>query len=83
MLLKFLKNVVDNETNKMTIKNVSMVMAPNLFPMNSKLTNEKELGSKEQANMELVMMAGQVSHIVRLMVNYQQLLWIVSSSWHH
>ncbi len=30
-LLVFLKRVVDNEANKMTMNNVSMIMAPNLF----------------------------------------------------
>ncbi|KAM8774916.1 rho GTPase-activating protein 40 isoform 1-T1 [Rhynchonycteris naso] len=71
-LLEFLRKVVAREqTNKMTLWNVSTVMAPNLFlhrgqPPKLPKGREKQL-------------AAGAAEVVRMMVHYQDLLWTVSS----
>ena len=70
-LLEFLQRVVDNkEKNKMTIMNVAMVMAPNLFMYHT-------LGLKSGEQREFVMAAG-IANIMHLLIKYQKLLWTVS-----
>lgn len=73
LLLRFLKKVVDYKNeNKMSLSNVAMIMAPNLFlPSSSKkLKNFKdwELSIAVPAN------------IVKLMVKYIDILWTVPPS---
>jgi hypothetical protein len=56
----------------MTMNNVAMIMAPNLFlPQSSRGQNK---GIKYS---ELQMAAG-TSNIVRMLIFYQHLLWVVS-----
>ncbi|KAH0622299.1 hypothetical protein JD844_024479 [Phrynosoma platyrhinos] len=69
-LLEFLQRVIDHrDKNKMNLKNVAMVMAPNLFMFHS-------LGSKTTEQSEFVMAAGTAS-VMRFMIKYQNLLWTI------
>ncbi|XP_045050903.2 rho GTPase-activating protein 40 isoform X6 [Desmodus rotundus] len=72
VLLEFLRKVVAREqSNKMTLWNVSTVMAPNLFLHRGqppKLSKGREKQLAEGA-----------AEVVRMMVFYQDLLWTVSS----
>lgn len=54
----------------MTVMNVAMVMAPNLFMCHA-------LGLKSSEQREFAMAAG-TAHIMHLMIKYQKLLWTVS-----
>ncbi|XP_029446890.1 rho GTPase-activating protein 28 isoform X2 [Rhinatrema bivittatum] len=68
-LLQFLKKVVANEgKNKMSLWNVSMIIAPNLFICKGKSANEEEMKA-----------AVSTAHIVRLLIRYQDILWTVPS----
>ncbi|XP_040209927.1 rho GTPase-activating protein 28 isoform X1 [Rana temporaria] len=68
-LLHFLKKVVSNEEkNKMSLWNVSMILAPNLFVYKGKGANKEEMKS-----------AASTAHIVRLLIRYQDILWTVPS----
>lgn len=70
-LLEFLQRVIDHrDKNKMTLKNVAMVMAPNLFVFHG-------LGSKSTEQSEFVMAAG-TANIMLFLIKYQNLLWTVS-----
>ncbi|XP_062953163.1 rho GTPase-activating protein 18 isoform X1 [Cynocephalus volans] len=69
-LLEFLQRVIDNkEKNKMTVMNVAMVMAPNLFMCHT-------LGLKSNEQREFVMAAG-TANIMHLLIKYQKLLWTI------
>ncbi|KAK3506982.1 hypothetical protein QTP70_034264 [Hemibagrus guttatus] len=69
-LLEFLQRVIDHkERNKMTLNNVAMVMAPNIFMFKgfrSKITEQQEFA-----------MATSMASIVRLLIRYQDLLWTI------
>ncbi|XP_073535163.1 rho GTPase-activating protein 28 isoform X1 [Phyllobates terribilis] len=66
-LLHFLKKVVSNEEkNKMSLWNVSMILAPNLFISKGKSANHEEMKA-----------AASTAHIVRLLIRYQDILWTV------
>uniref|UniRef100_A0A8C5PJ47 Rho GTPase activating protein 28 n=1 Tax=Leptobrachium leishanense TaxID=445787 RepID=A0A8C5PJ47_9ANUR len=68
-LLNFLKKVVSNEEkNKMSLWNVSMILAPNLFISKGKTANHEEMKA-----------AAPTAHIVRLLIRYQDILWTVPS----
>ncbi|XP_030069075.1 rho GTPase-activating protein 28 isoform X2 [Microcaecilia unicolor] len=68
-LLQFLKKVVANEEkNKMSLWNVSMIIAPNLFICKGKSANQEEMKA-----------AASTAHIVRLLIRYQDILWTVPS----
>ncbi|XP_063307613.1 rho GTPase-activating protein 28 [Pelobates fuscus] len=68
-LLNFLKKVVSNEEkNKMSLWNVSMILAPNLFVFKGKSANKEEMKA-----------AASTAHIVRLLIRYQDILWTVPS----
>lgn len=54
----------------MTLNNVAMVMAPNLFTFQG-------LGSKSIEQSEFAMAAG-TANVMRFMIQYQKLLWTVS-----
>ncbi|EMP34839.1 Rho GTPase-activating protein 18 [Chelonia mydas] len=70
MLLEFLQRVIDHrDKNKMTLNNVAMVMAPNLFTFHG-------LGSKTIEQSEFVMAAG-TANVMRFMIKYQKLLWTI------
>ncbi|XP_053448036.1 rho GTPase-activating protein 18 isoform X2 [Nycticebus coucang] len=69
-LLEFLQRVIDNkEKNKMTIMNVAMVMAPNLFMCHA-------FGLKSSEQREFVMAAG-TANIMHLLIKNQKLLWTI------
>uniref|UniRef100_A0A3Q1IEA7 Rho-GAP domain-containing protein n=1 Tax=Anabas testudineus TaxID=64144 RepID=A0A3Q1IEA7_ANATE len=69
-LVEFFKRVIDHqEKNKMTLNNVSVVMAPNIFMFKgfrSKITEQQEFS-----------MATSTANIVRLLIRYQNLLWTI------
>ncbi|KAM9316670.1 rho GTPase-activating protein 18 [Gastrophryne carolinensis] len=69
-LLEFLQRVVDHrEQNKMTLKNVAMIMAPNLFTVhNSALKN---------VDQDAVTSAARTASIMLFMIKYQKLLWTI------
>jgi hypothetical protein len=80
MLLKFLLEVVSVESNKMTLSNVAMIMAPNLFFTAS--AQRQNVGSarrtpKPGKDLIEVSMAAETSHVVQLLIHYQDLLWLV------
>lgn len=69
MLLEFLRKVVASEQkNKMSLWNVSMIVAPNLFMCKGKSVNEQEMKVTAGA-----------AHIVRLLIKYQDILWTIPS----
>uniref|UniRef100_A0A8C0EGJ1 Rho GTPase-activating protein 18 n=1 Tax=Bubo bubo TaxID=30461 RepID=A0A8C0EGJ1_BUBBB len=69
-LLEFLQRVIDHrDKNKMTLNNVAMVMAPNLFTFHG-------FGSKAIEQSEFVMAAG-TANVMRFMIRYQKLLWTI------
>ncbi|XP_048353531.1 rho GTPase-activating protein 40 isoform X1 [Sphaerodactylus townsendi] len=71
-LLEFLRLVASREKkNKMSLWNVSTVIAPNLF-MHKGLRNKIPEGKEKQ-------LAEGAADIVRMMIHYQDLLWTISS----
>ncbi|ETE68941.1 Rho GTPase-activating protein 40, partial [Ophiophagus hannah] len=71
-LLEFLRLVVTKERkNKMSLWNVSTVIAPNLF-MHKSLPSKIPEGKEKQ-------LAEGAADIVRMMIHYQALLWTVPS----
>ena len=76
MLLQFLKRVVDCKENKMTMNNVAMIMAPNLFLVQSSRQRSKAMPAMKE--LELSMAAG-TSNIVKMLIKYQDILWSVPS----
>uniref|UniRef100_A0A8C0GEC6 Rho GTPase-activating protein 18 n=1 Tax=Chelonoidis abingdonii TaxID=106734 RepID=A0A8C0GEC6_CHEAB len=70
ILLEFLQRVIEHrDKNKMTLNNVAVVMAPNLFTFHG-------LGSKTIEQSEFVMAAG-TANVMRFMIKYQKLLWTI------
>ncbi|NWR54713.1 RHG18 protein, partial [Bucorvus abyssinicus] len=70
VLLEFLQRVIDHrDKNKMTLKNVAVVMAPNIFTFHG-------FGSKTIEQSEFVMAAG-TANVMRFMIRYQSLLWTI------
>ncbi|XP_062057364.1 rho GTPase-activating protein 28 isoform X2 [Lepus europaeus] len=68
-LLTFFNKVIANESkNRMSIWNISTIMAPNLFFSRSKHSDYEEL-----------LLANTAAHIIRLMLKYQKILWQVPS----
>ncbi|XP_067337679.1 rho GTPase-activating protein 18 isoform X2 [Channa argus] len=69
-LVEFFQNVIDHQAkNKMSLNNVSVVMAPNIFVFKgfrSKVTEQQEFS-----------MATSTANIVRLLIRYQDLLWTI------
>ncbi|XP_076021533.1 rho GTPase-activating protein 18 [Genypterus blacodes] len=69
-LVEFFKCVIDHQAqNKMTLNNVAVVMAPNIFMFKgfrSKVTEQQEFS-----------MATGTANIVRLLIRYQNLLWTI------
>jgi hypothetical protein len=66
-LMEFLQRVMDNSSqNKMTLTNIAMVMAPNLFT---------HLPTKQ--TLDDVAMAAKTSHVMKLLINYHDLLWMI------
>ncbi|XP_040826496.1 rho GTPase-activating protein 28 [Ochotona curzoniae] len=68
-LMTFFNKVVANEAkNRMSMWNISTIMAPNLFFSRSKHSDHEEL-----------LLANTAAHIIRLMLKYQKILWKVPS----
>uniref|UniRef100_H0WFX5 Rho GTPase activating protein 28 n=1 Tax=Otolemur garnettii TaxID=30611 RepID=H0WFX5_OTOGA len=68
-LMTFFTKVIANESkNRMSVWNISTVMAPNLFFSRSKHSDYEEL-----------LLANTAAHIIRLMLKYQKILWKVPS----
>ncbi|XP_007972799.1 rho GTPase-activating protein 28 isoform X3 [Chlorocebus sabaeus] len=68
-LMTFFSKVIANESkNRMSLWNISTVMAPNLFFSRSKHSDYEEL-----------LLANTAAHIIRLMLKYQKILWKVPS----
>uniref|UniRef100_A0A3B5LD38 Rho-GAP domain-containing protein n=1 Tax=Xiphophorus couchianus TaxID=32473 RepID=A0A3B5LD38_9TELE len=69
-LVEFFQRVINHQVkNKMTLNNVSVVMAPNIFMFKgfrSKVTEQQEFS-----------MATSTANIVRLLIRYQNLLWTI------
>ncbi|XP_006213673.2 rho GTPase-activating protein 28 isoform X1 [Vicugna pacos] len=66
-LMTFFNKVIANESkNRMSIWNISTIMAPNLFFSRSKHSDCEEL-----------VLANTAAHIIRLMLKYQEILWKV------
>ena len=76
VLLQFLKRVVDCKENKMTMNNVAMIMAPNLFLVQS--SRQRSKASTPLKDLEISMAAG-TSNIVKMLIKYQEILWSVPS----
>lgn len=69
-LMTFFNKVIANESkNRMSIWNISTIMAPNLFFSRSKHSDCEEL-----------LLANTAAHIIRLMLKYQEMLWKVSDN---
>uniref|UniRef100_A0A4W6EBG4 Rho GTPase activating protein 28 n=1 Tax=Lates calcarifer TaxID=8187 RepID=A0A4W6EBG4_LATCA len=74
-LLVFLRKVVSHQDhNRMSLWNVSMVMAPNLF--SCRHHGNKRSIAKQQEEMEEAVGG---AHLIRLMITHQDLLWTVPS----
>lgn len=74
-LLVFLRKVVSHQDqNRMSLWNVSMVMAPNLF--NRPHRGNKRSIARQKEEMEEAVGG---AHLVRLMITHQDLLWTVPS----
>uniref|UniRef100_A0A8P4G068 Rho GTPase activating protein 28 n=1 Tax=Dicentrarchus labrax TaxID=13489 RepID=A0A8P4G068_DICLA len=74
-MLVFLRKVVSHQDqNRMSLWNVSMVMAPNLFSRHHR--GNKRSVAKQREEMEEAMGGAQ---LVRLMITQQDLLWTVPS----
>ncbi|XP_013372087.1 PREDICTED: rho GTPase-activating protein 28 isoform X3 [Chinchilla lanigera] len=68
-LMTFFNKVIANESkNRMSVWNISTVMAPNLFFSRGKHSDCEEL-----------LLANTAAHILRLMLKYQKILWKVPS----
>lgn len=69
-LVEFFQRVIEHQVkNKMTLNNVSVVMAPNIFMFKGfrcKVTEQQEFS-----------MATSTANIVRLLIRYQNLLWTI------
>ncbi|XP_073711886.1 rho GTPase-activating protein 18 isoform X2 [Misgurnus anguillicaudatus] len=69
-LMEFFQRVIDHkDKNKMTLNNVAVVMAPNIFMC-------KGFRSKIREQEEFAMATG-TANIVRLLIRYQNLLWTI------
>ncbi|CAB1342821.1 unnamed protein product, partial [Coregonus sp. 'balchen'] len=69
-LMEFFQRIIDHkEQNKMTLNNIAMVMAPNIFMFKgfrNKISKQQEFS-----------MATETAIIVRLLIRYQNLLWTI------
>jgi hypothetical protein len=72
LLLKYLAKVVEDSQNKMTLINVAMIMAPNLFVQPA--ASQPKLPDASE-----ITHASNTASVMRLMIHYRHLLWTVSS----
>ena len=75
MLLGFLKLITQRSETRMDLNSVSMIMAPNLFLVQSGRHN------KDMGGLQLSMAAG-TSSIVRMLIKNQAIYWTVSGRVH-
>lgn len=76
VLLEFLRKIIHNSnTNKMSLNNVAMIMAPNLF-MAPKVRGSNQGKSKGSWDLE-IKMAANTSNIMKMMIHYKDILWTV------
>ncbi|XP_053566666.1 rho GTPase-activating protein 18 isoform X1 [Bombina bombina] len=69
-LLEFLQRVVDHrEQNKMILRNVAMVMAPNLFTLHN--------SQPRTVDQVVLASAARTASVMLLMIKYQNLLWTI------
>ncbi|KAG8444244.1 hypothetical protein GDO86_009433 [Hymenochirus boettgeri] len=72
-LLEFLQMVVDQrKENKMTLKNVAMIMAPNLFTVHT-----SQLKTMDQGALAGASSAVRTASVMLLMIKNQKLLWTI------
>jgi len=76
MLLCFLKKVADREDNKMTLNNVSMIIAPNLFLVSPR--SRKKAKNNRSAEAEM-MLATSTASVVRIFIQNLDRIWTVDS----
>ncbi|XP_022106871.1 rho GTPase-activating protein 18-like isoform X2 [Acanthaster planci] len=70
LVLKFLGKVVDHEPqNKMSLNNIAMIMAPNLFT-----TQSARKKSPDYAELQF---AAGTCNVMRMLVKYHNILWVV------
>ncbi|XP_067666993.1 rho GTPase-activating protein 18-like [Haliotis asinina] len=75
VLLKFLRKIVTySKDNKMSLSNVAMIMAPNLFLGPSTRNKSVSIEQKELSK------AHGTSSIVKMLIHYQEELWTVPPS---
>jgi hypothetical protein len=77
VLLEFLERVIEQkDTNKMSLNNVAMIMAPNLF-MAPKVRGSNPAKNKAVWDIE-IKMAANTSNIMKMLIRYRGILWTVS-----
>ncbi|XP_052764019.1 rho GTPase-activating protein 18-like isoform X4 [Mya arenaria] len=77
-LLDLLIKIVENSAkNKMSLNNVSMIMAPNLF-LAPKIRRLNPSKGKDAMDLEIKMAAG-TSNIMRMLIRYKHILWTIPS----
>ena len=80
MLLKFLSDIISVEANKMTLSNVAMIIAPNLFYISSSwpqnIASARRVPKSGKDIVE-VSKAAETSNVVQLLIHYRDLLWRV------
>ena len=75
VLLKFLNKIVScRDKNLMGLNNVAMIIAPNLFLSPMSRAKPKSINDAE------IMMAAGTSNVVRMLIKYQKIIWMVSLS---
>ncbi|ELU05836.1 hypothetical protein CAPTEDRAFT_167257 [Capitella teleta] len=72
LLLQFLKRICDCKENKMTLNNVAMIMAPNLFLVQSRKSQPLK------RDLEISTAAG-TSNVIKMLIKFQDILWSVPS----
>lgn len=74
VLLKFLNKIVScKDKNLMGLNNVAMIIAPNLFLSPMSRAKPKSINDVE------IMMAAGTSNVVRMLIKYQKIIWMVPS----
>lgn len=74
VLLKFLSKIVSHkDKNLMGLNNVAMIMAPNLFLLPMSRSKTKTIDDLE------INMAAGTSNVVRMLIKYQRIIWMVPS----
>ena len=77
MLLRLLKRIVDFAPNKMSLVNVAMIMAPNLFCVKQK-SQKNRMPSIAEVD---VLLATGNANVIRMLIKYQDILWMVRTGY--